>query len=615
MPNGPTLTANRRLPFSVDAYDSIPEALDYAARGDTGLNFYSARGEFVEALSYAELRERAIDVARKLVQARLPRGARMAIMADTSPSFVEFFFGCQYAGLIPVPLPLPMNLGGREEYIHRLGSLIEKAGVVAAVAPEDLLPQLREAVAELPVGMVGAHKDFIALPSDQGDLRPFGKDDPCYIQYSSGSTRLPRGVTVTQRSLLSNGRGVIRDGLKVVDGDRCVSWLPLYHDMGLVGFCLSPLMAQLSVDYLATADFARRPLTWLSILSQNQGTLSYSPTFGYHLCARRATRSVPPDLELAAWRVAGVGGEMIQPKVLEQFAETFAGCNFRPDAFLPSYGLAEFTLAASFAPLGSGIQIDHVDKQTCATSYRAVAVEVDETTPPESVSSFAVIGPGLPGHVIEIRDPSGKALPDRMIGTIHLKGPSVMAGYFRDRDSTREVLLDDGWLDTGDMGYMIDGSLVITGRIKDLIIYHGRNIWPQDIEWAVERLSQVQRGDVAAFSVFEGDEDMKVVVVVECRLFDAEARQSLTRDVAATVYRHAGVDCEVVLVPPRSLPHTSSGKLSRASVKAKYLSGLFSWPGEQDDADLLDDQSPEPISARRGRHALLHEAERGVPSG
>ena len=566
-------TTNPRLPSINVGFETLTEGLDYAARGETGCNFYRASGELGERLSYAELRERAVGLARRFIRAGLPAGGRVAIIAETSPDFLCSFFACQYAGMVPVPLPVPVNLGGHDPYVQRVGRMIGSAGAVAAIAPVALKGFLDEAVAGLDVAMTGTPEDFYALPEDGAELRPFGKDDACYIQYSSGSTRFPRGVAIQQRSAIANMRAIVRHGLEVRPGDRCVSWLPLYHDMGLIGFALAPILSQVSIDYIATSDFVRRPLLWLKVMTANGGTLSYSPTLGYDLCSRRGLNGSAGSIDLRTWRVAGIGGDMIRSDVLERFRDTFAECGFRESAFLASYGLAESTLAVSFAPLGRGIEIDRIDRKQYSTTHRAVPAKGNGSAP--DARSFVVCGRVVPGHEIAVRDETGAPLAERSIGRVFIKGPSVMAGYFSDPEMTAAALSDDGWLDSGDMGYMVDGALVITGRIKDLIICNGRNIWPQDIEWAVEQLAGVRTGDVAAFSVTGDDGAERVVVVAESRLNDDASRHEIRREMAATVRTTAGVDCEVVLAPPRSLPHTSSGKLSRTAVKENYLTGRY----------------------------------------
>ncbi len=566
-----TPTLSDDLPTRRADFETLPEALDYAARGTTGLNFHTAKGELSHVLTYAELRERAVELARGLIRAGLKPRDRVLLIADTYPEFVVAFLACQYASLLPVPVAVPTTLGGRDSYIAGLRRQLEGSGAVAAMAPSELLSYLRAAADGLPVSLIGAPADFFALPGSGADLRPFGKGDPCYLQYSSGSTRFPLGVDIPQRTLMANCHAITHHGLEIVRGDRCTSWLPLYHDMGLVGFMLVPLTVQVSIDYVATRDFARRPLIWPTLVTRYGGTLSFSPTFGYDLCARRLGQSGTADLDLRTWRGAGIGGDMIQPAVQTRFAEAFAPYGFRPTAFVPSYGMAETTLAISFSPLDTGVLIDVVDRRKLAAEHIAAPAPDDGGI---RTRGFVICGKPLAGHRLEVRGHDGRVLSDRQLGKLFVKGPSVMNGYFNEPEATQEVL-KDGWLDTGDLGYLIDGAVVITGRAKDLIIVNGRNVWPQDLEWAVEDLPKLRRGDAAAFSIEGPHDEEQVVVLVQCRATDPAAREELREDVTAAIRRSQSLECRVVLVPPKGLPQTSSGKLSRAKAKANYLAGAY----------------------------------------
>lgn len=572
----PTPTTNSSLPFRAEGFDTLAAGLDYAAQGETGFNFFSARGELQEVLPYRSLRERALAMAARLAgHAGLDRGDRVAIVAETSADFVTTFFACQYAGLVPVPLPLCINIGGHDAYVQRLRGMLVSASARLAVAPADLLATLREAAETTGVVEVATAAEIAAWPASAEPVTPLGPDEPCYIQYSSGSTSFPRGVLVTQRAIAANAHAISAHGLKLGPTDRCMSWLPLYHDMGLVGCCLTPVMNQITVDYLPSTAFARRPLLWLKLLSDFGGTISFGPTFGYELCTRRAQTGLPEGLDLGRWRVAGIGGEMIRGNVLAEFAERFAPVGFDAKAFLPSYGLAEATLAVTFAPLGQGVAVDTIDRGRALQVERRAVPVGERSAHGRAVRSFVLCGRPMPGYAVEIRDGHGRVLPERSVGRVCIKGPSLMQGYFRNDVATHNVLLDDGWLDSGDMGYLVGGQLVITGRTKDLIIVGGRNIWPQDVEWAVEQLPGVRAGDVAAFAVNTDDDREQVVVVVQCRAMLQEAQEELRAAVAAVVRRVAGVECEVVLAPTRSLTFTTSGKLSRAAVKADYLSGAI----------------------------------------
>lgn len=564
-----TPTTSPALATRRSDFDTICEALDYAARGETGFNFFSAKGDLAQVLTYRELRERAREFGQGLVRLGLAKGDRVLLIADTDPDFMVAFCGCQYAGALPVPVALPMTLGGRTAYIEQLRHQLTGCGAVAAMAPDGFLTFLTEAARGLDLKLVGGPKEFAALPRDGADLRPFGKDDRSYLQFSSGSTRFPKGIDIPQRSIMANANAITLDGLDINRGDRCTSWLPLYHDMGLVGFMLVPLTTQMSIDYIATRDFARRSLTWLKLISEYGGTLSYSPSFGYELCTRRLREGSEVKLDLRSWRGAGIGGDMVQHPILQKFADAFAPHGFSPNAFVPSYGMAETTLAMSFAPLGKRYVVDEIDRDALAHRNLAVPGPSGPKT-----RAFVACGHALQGHEFEVRDDAGRVLPERSVGHIFFRGPSVMGGYYQQPEMTAEVLNADGWLQTGDLGYLLDGQIVITGRAKDLIILNGRNIWPQDLEWSAEELPDLRRGDVAAFSVDQSDGEA-VVVLVQCRTGEPAHREKLRREVYALLQRAHGVEARVALVPPKALPQTSSGKLSRSKAKANYLSGAY----------------------------------------
>ncbi|HHI82151.1 MAG TPA: fatty acyl-AMP ligase, partial [Rhizobiales bacterium] len=433
---------------------------------------------------------------------------------------------------------------------------------------------IREAAGDAGAGVVLTHDELHALPAS-GDVAPFKRDEVAYIQYSSGSTSAPKGVLITQKAIIANAHGIMNHGLDISENDRAFSWLPFYHDMGLVGFCLTPMLCQMTVDYLATPAFARRPALWLKLMSDNQSTIAYAPSFGYDLAARRVNGGAS-ELDLSHWRAAGIGGDMVRADMLSEFAERMKAAGFDEKAFVPSYGMAESTLAISFDTLGKGIVVDNVDRAKMKLSQKAVPVSGREILlKPERVRSFVACGKPMPGHQLEVRGNDGKVLGEREVGHVMIKGPSLMAGYYHNEEATRAVIGEDGFLDTGDMGYLLDGQIVLTGRAKDLILHNGRNIWPQDIEWSAEQLDELRSGDVAAFGVEDENGEEQVTVLVQCRLRDSEKREALRRDVARVVHQSAGVECNVVLVPPRSLPFTSSGKLSRAGAKKDYLAGII----------------------------------------
>lgn len=566
----PTPT-NRGIPYNPVKFRSFSEALDYAAEGATGVNFFSGRGVLTESLTYATLREESLDVAQKLIAAGLRSGDRVGILAHSDGDFLRVFAGCQYAGLIPVPLPLPAAFGGRAGYVTQIRRMIESIGASAAFGPVFLCDWLAEATAGMPLQFSGNVADLPPL-QDRIALPPIDMNGIAYLQFSSGSTRFPMGVAVTHNAFIANTTAIARHGMMIVPEDRCTTWLPFYHDLGLVGCLLTPIVTQMSIDIIPTQEFARRPINWLSLIGAHGGTLSFGPTFAYELCLRRVRTAPPPsDLDLSRWRAAGIGGDMVRPTLLRNFAEAFAPFGFDAGALTPSYGMAEATVAISFHTPGTGLISDKVDLDRLEDTGEVVAA----TDTARRVRSFVECGKVLPGHEIEVRDAMGNPLPDLRVGRFFLRGPSVMQGYFGRPEETAAVLSPDGWLDTGDLGYLKNGEIVITGRAKDLIIINGRNIRPQDIEWSVEReIEGLRTGDAAAFSLDE-DEAERVVVLVQCRATGEEAREALRSKVEAVLSGTHGIPATVILIPHNSLPFTSSGKLSRSRARLMYLDGTL----------------------------------------
>jgi fatty-acyl-CoA synthase len=581
--------------FRAADFSTLPEALDYAATGQAGANFYSARGDLLQVQPYRDLRDHAQSLARRMIRAGLAAGDRVALIAETDADFLRAFFACQYAGLVSVPMPLPVAFGGRAGYIEHIRLMLEVAKATAVLCPGPFLEMVRESAETFDLKAIGTFDAFDGVPDTGVDLPAIGQDNLSYLQFSSGSTRSPAGIAVTQRALMANLRGITYHALKMREGDRCFSWLPFYHDMGLVGFLLAPVATQTPVDYIATREFARRPLIWPTLMSRNGGNVCYSPSFGYDLCARRLKDGSTDHLDLSHWRVAGIGGDMIRPGVLSRFAEAFGGCGFKKEAFVASYGMAEATLGITFAPLDRGIELDTIDLDLLESEARAVPIA--DKNGQGRTRAFVLCGEVLPGHEVEVRAPDGASLPDREVGRIMFRGPSLMREYFNSGEETARVLSKDGWLDTGDLGFFLDGSLVVTGRSKDLILANGRNIWPQDLEWLVEHeVEGVRNGDVAAFSV-DDDETENIVLLVQCRTSDETARASLRQAVAEAVRAAVGINCTVVLTPHNSLPQTSSGKLSRARARQMYLNTVRA-ETPLDDSPLHFVSAPAPVALR-----------------
>ena len=566
-PPGATPTLDT-LPRRLADFETLGDALDYAATGARGLNFHDARGTLTQAYPYAEMRRDALGHAQRFIALGIKPGDRIALIAETGPEFAACFFGAVYAGAWPVPLPLPTSFGGRDAYVDQLQVQLDSCDPRLFLFPAELTDFCKDAATRRGID-ARDWESITPLEEAAAELPTPDTDDIAYLQYSSGSTRFPHGVAVTHRALLDNlhSHGV---GLEVRDTDRCISWLPWYHDMGLVGCFLSPMSIQMSVDYLKTEDFARRPLAWLDMITRNPGTsVSYSPTFGYDICSRRMSSQTRAEdrFDLSRWRIAGNGADMIRPDVMQAFVDSFDAAGFHASAFCPSYGLAEATLAVSLMPPGEGIRLELVEENELSGG------ESEDQDRPRRYRAVVNCGKPVTGMEIQVRGDDGNELPDRGIGRVYVRGSSVMHSYFRDEESTKACLSDDGWLDTGDMGYMSGGYIFIVGRAKDMIIINGRNHWPQDIEWAVEQLPGFKSGDIAAFAITGPSGEETPAVLVHCRVSDPQERGRLRDDIRERVRAITGITPVVELVPPRTLPRTSSGKLSRTKARSLYLSG------------------------------------------
>lgn len=580
-----TPTFDDTLERKFATFDTLPQALDYAAQGKRGINIYDAKGNLVDACTYTLLRERALKFAAQLVGCGIVPGDRVALIAETSSDFIAAFLGAQYASILPVPLPLPTSFGGREGYVDQLRRQIESCGARAVIGPSGMNELLADAAVDLDMVFCGSSEQFAKLAAQDVTFEHPHREQVAYLQYSSGSTRFPHGVMVTHKAVMSNCHGQGFHGVQIKPTDRVISWLPFYHDMGLVGMLLTCITCQVSADFIATESFTRRPMQWLRLISENEDTsVSYSPTFGYDICARRANDSMVDSLDLSRWRVAGNGGDMIRPDVMQAFTDRFAKAGFDASVFMPSYGLAECVLAVSFMPTGLGIMCDMVEEDVLTgepishggQNHRPLKLNGGTNGHANGSQRYRAVvncGVPLPDLQIEIRGHSDEALDEKKIGRVLVRGPAVMRGYFNDEESTSAVLSTDGWLDTGDMGYMMDGCLYVVGRIKDMIIVNGRNHWPQDIEWAVEQLPGLRSGDIAAISLTNDRGEEVPAVLVQCRPSDPASQEQLRAQVRRKVQSETGIAVQVELVPPRTLPRTSSGKLSRSKARDRFISG------------------------------------------
>ena len=393
-------------------------------------------------------------------------------------------------------------------------------------------------------------------------------DENGLIQFTSGSTSHPKGVVLHHENLGANVEGITGpDGLDVREGDVGVSWLPLFHDMGLIGIVMGGIHARIPLVLMPSLLFLKRPNEWLRTITRHRATLSFAPNFAYELCVRRGAGHANNGIDLSTWRVAGCGSEPIRPETLELFTQTFADRGFRANAYLPCYGLAESTLAATFHALGTPWRFDTVCSKALREEQRAVPCEAGQ----ENAVRLVSCGRPFPGHQVRIADSHDRPLPERSVGEILLRGPSVMQGYYKDARHSAEALRG-GWLHTGDLGYVAEGELYVCGRKKDLIIVHGRNYHPQDLEWVASEVDGVRRGNVVAFCTADPNGGERVVLIAESRgRADAEA---VAAEIRRRVQEASGLHLyDVRVLPKGAIPKTTSGKVQRGRLKARYESG------------------------------------------
>jgi fatty-acyl-CoA synthase len=547
----------------MDRLRTLPQMLDDAALTEAGITFLAANET---RRTYAEVRRAAQCIAAALQDAGFSRGDLIALVLPEAEQFLSAFFGASIAGLVPAsvypPAPgvdIDRYFDGSARTLHASGA----RGVITTAALAAGFSSLRGRCPELQAIFV--HQDMNAPPLAEHDMPSPSLDDLAFVQFTSGSTASPKGVALTHRNLAANIEAVNGpQGLDTGPGDVAVTWLPLYHDMGLVGMTFGALHACRPVVIMAPQAFVKRPVDWLRAISRHRGTISFAPTFGYDLCLRRLKEADLGGLDLSCWRVAGCGAEPVHGPTLTGFARRLAPTGFRRSSLLPSYGLAEHVVAATLAPRDRSPVVERVSAETVAEGA-VVNLTSEERVPAVDLVSC---GRPLPGHQLRIVDAEGRALPDRHVGEIVLAGPSVMLGYYK-RDALTAQTIRGGWLHTGDLGYLANGELFVCGRAKDVIIVHGRKYHPQDLEWAVDGLPGVRRGHVVAFGLSEAGRADRVVIVLESRgTAPAETLADLIRRRIGD--RFGLVVDHVAFVPPGTIGRTTSGKLQRAATKALY---------------------------------------------
>ena len=519
-------------------------------------------------ISYRTLAKRASAVALGLLRRKVEPGDRVALMLPTGADFFCSFYGILYAGAVPVPIYPPMRPSQIEDHLRRQGAILDNAGAVGLITVREAKP-----LASLLKSQVESLR-FVDTPEKiavQGTSPRvlLGDQDLALLQYTSGSTGSPKGVMLTHSNLLANIRAM-GSAAKADSSDVAVSWLPLYHDMGLIGAWLATLYHAIPVVIMSPLTFLTRPAQWLWAIHRHRATISAAPNFAYELCVGKIDDSEIENLDLRSLRIAMNGAEPVNPRTIERFTRRFAKYGFRPEAMSPVYGMAENGLGLTFPPAGRGPIVDRVQRHAMTALGAAVPAERGDLNALE----FVACGQPLGGQEVRIADPAGRELPERSEGRLQFKGPSATRGYFRNEAATRE-LFDGEWLNSGDLGYIAGGDVFVTGRSKDIIIRAGRNIYPHEVEDACGNVDGVRKGCVAAFGATDsvsGTE--RIIVVAETRETSEPGLNDIRRgaEEAAGNVLEAPPD-EVVLVPPHTVPKTSSGKIRRSETRLLHERG------------------------------------------
>ncbi len=551
---------------------TLIEALDFHVRthGDRPhLQIWIGEGED-DLISYAKLHDAAREVAFGLIGAGLTPGERVGIMLGTEAAFFEAFFGTLYAGGIPVPMYPPFRRSQVEDHLRRQAGILRNASASFLIIGEDL----RE-LGSLLFGLADdlKHIQTVAKLRRGGAIDapfPANAETTALIQYTSGSTGDPKGVVLTHANLLANIRAM-GTVLEASSADVFVSWLPLYHDMGLIGAWLGSLYYGAHAIIMSPLAFLADPARWLRTISRNRATLSAAPNFAFELCCKNIRDEDIVGLDLSSLRMIVNGAEPVSPLTINRFTERFSHYGFRPEMMGPVYGLAENSVGLAFPPIGRAPIVDRI--QRSALSRDGVARPTD--TSDETALTFVACGRCIPHHEIRIVDDTDHELPDRMEGRLQFKGPSATAGYFRNEEKNR-TLFSGEWLESDDRAYVSSGDVYITGRIKDMIIKAGRNLYPQEIEGLVGEIEGVRKGCVAAIASTDASTGTeKLVLLVETRLTDQQEMEQLIQRINESCITVLDMPPDVIeLVPPRTVPKTSSGKIRRAAARALFEAGL-----------------------------------------
>lgn len=547
--------------MSLGQATTILESLSALPQGQArGYTFRAADGS-ERFFAFEDVKRLAEARAARLQALGLAKGDRVALVIADPAEFVLTFLGAVCGGMVPVPIYPRASFKAKNSYAETIRHVVASAESQALITTDATAEILVEAGVDTQVShFVTLEKLLAGEPGnyEQPEITPA---DLCFLQFTSGSTAMPKGVMVTHANLIANARDFLGPhGLDRRPDDVGLTWLPLYHDMGLIGFVLATLICDIPVYFIPTESFARRPGMWLELATERKATILFAPNFAYALATKRVRDKDLASLDLSRVRIAGCGAEPINPGVMRAFAQRFESVGFSAQALMPCYGMAEATLAVTFTPHGSGVRTDLVETEALRAGQATPAINQEPTT--EVVSC----GIPFPSTQVTVVDDQGTRLGERQVGELVVEGPGVAAGYYRNPELTA-ASFPEGRLRTGDLGYMAEGHVYVCGRAKDLIIIRGANIHPQDIEWTVAEVEGVRRDNVVAFSVMQDGEEQLVIAAEGNWSNAATLRQQIARRVAEV---HSLKVAHVAIVKLGSLPKTSSGKVQRRRTRALY---------------------------------------------
>ncbi len=550
---------------------TLLEILEHGTRDRVAMTFLDRKGTEWHR-TFGDLQEGARITATYLKNRGLKPGDKVIMLLLTGEQFVDAFFGTIMAGGVPVAVSPPMTFGDINKYLDNLSHIVRNSQARFMIS----FPRIRKVIGRVLAGDNDLEefivaKDIVAERAKKPGFPSIDPKDTAFIQYTSGSTGMPKGAMLSHMALLANIDGITH-GIELTDKDVSVSWLPLFHDMGLIGSLLSALYRKTHLYTMQPEAFVMDPVSWLKYITKYKATIATAPNFAYHLLASRVKPEELLELDLSTLRVAFNGAEPVDLKTLDKFEKIFGPVGYKPTTSFPVYGMAENCLAATFPPLSTRYHVQPLDRNKLEAEQKVIPAHDNDEFPYLAIS----VGAPILGQQVAIKSEGSGFARQKQVGEILIKSPSLMTGYYRNPEATDEVI-KDGWLYTGDLGFIDDGKLFVTGRAKEMIIKRGRNYYPYDIERAASSVHGVRKGCLVAFSTSgqnNGTEDL--VIVAETRETDDGRKDKISKDIASEVLSSVGVRPDkVFLVPPRSIPKTSSGKLQRLLTKRRFTEGTL----------------------------------------